>query len=92
MTFSTENGIVDTPRPHSFEQTMERRRNVLQARGPTLFTWVDRSGEAEKARRVDTRIHNPGYDLQSRDGVARTGSIRWRSRSRILDSRKAFDP
>ena len=45
---STDNGIVDTPSPHSFEQTVERLRNVLQARGLTLFALVDHSGEAEK--------------------------------------------
>jgi uncharacterized protein (DUF302 family) len=48
MTLSAENGIVDTPSPHSFEQTVERLRNVLQARGLTLFALVDHSGEAEK--------------------------------------------
>jgi uncharacterized protein (DUF302 family) len=48
MTLSTDNGIVDTPSPHSFEQTVERLRNVLQARGLTLFALVDHSGEAEK--------------------------------------------
>jgi uncharacterized protein (DUF302 family) len=48
MTLSAENGIVDTPSPHSFEQTAERLSNVLQARGLTLFAVVDHSGEAEK--------------------------------------------
>jgi uncharacterized protein (DUF302 family) len=48
MTLATDNGIVDTPSPYSFEQTVEKLRNVLQARGLTLFALVDHSGEAEK--------------------------------------------
>jgi uncharacterized protein (DUF302 family) len=48
MTLSTDNGIVETPSPHSFEQTVEQLRNVLQARGLTLFALVDHSGEAGK--------------------------------------------
>jgi uncharacterized protein (DUF302 family) len=48
MTLATDNGIVDTPSPYSLEQTVERLRNVLQARGLTLFALVDHSGEAEK--------------------------------------------
>jgi uncharacterized protein (DUF302 family) len=48
MTLSTDNGIVDTPSPHSFEQTVEKLSNVLHSRGLTLFALVDHSGEAEK--------------------------------------------
>jgi uncharacterized protein (DUF302 family) len=48
MTLATDNGIVDTPSPYSVEQTVEKLRNVLQARGLTLFALVDHSGEAEK--------------------------------------------
>jgi uncharacterized protein (DUF302 family) len=48
MTLATDNGIVDTPSPYSLEQTVEKLRNVLQARGLTLFALVDHSGEAEK--------------------------------------------
>jgi uncharacterized protein (DUF302 family) len=48
MTRATDNGIVDTPSPHSFEQTVEKFSSVLQSRGLTLFALVDHSGEAEK--------------------------------------------
>ena len=48
MTLATDKGIVQTPSPYSLEQTVEKLRNVLQARGLTLFALVDHSGEAEK--------------------------------------------
>jgi uncharacterized protein (DUF302 family) len=48
LSTSTDNGIVDTPSPYSHEQTVEKLRNVLQARGLTLFALVDHSGEAAK--------------------------------------------
>lgn len=41
-------GIVDTPSNHSVEQTVEKLKNILQAKGVTLFALVDHSGEAEK--------------------------------------------
>jgi uncharacterized protein (DUF302 family) len=42
------NGIVDTPSNHSVEQTVEKVKAILQAKGLTLFAFVDHSGEAEK--------------------------------------------
>ena len=48
MTRSTGNGITETPSNHSVDQTVEKLKGILQARGVTLFALVDHSGEAEK--------------------------------------------
>ncbi len=48
MTPSRGNGIIDTPSPHSADETVEKLKGILQAKGVTLFTLVDHSGEAEK--------------------------------------------
>ncbi len=42
------NGIIDRPSNHSVDQTVEKLKNILQAKGVTLFALVDHSGEAEK--------------------------------------------
>ena len=42
-------GIIDTPSNHSVDQTVERLKKILEAKGVTLFALVDHSGEAEKA-------------------------------------------
>jgi uncharacterized protein (DUF302 family) len=44
-----ENGIVDNPSSHPVEETVERLKAILHAKGVTLFALVDHSGEAEKA-------------------------------------------
>lgn len=49
MTQSAENGIVEFPGTHSVDQTVQRLREMLAAKGATLFAMVDHSGEAEKA-------------------------------------------
>lgn len=49
MTFSRGNGIIDTPSNHSVDQTVEKLKGILEAKGVTLFALVDHSGEAEKA-------------------------------------------
>jgi len=41
-------GIVDKPSSHSVDQTVEKLKGILQAKGVTLFALVDHSGEAEK--------------------------------------------
>jgi uncharacterized protein (DUF302 family)/uncharacterized membrane protein YidH (DUF202 family) len=41
-------GIVDTPSSHSVEQTVDKLKAILQAKGLTLFALVDHSGEAQK--------------------------------------------
>ena len=43
-----KNGIVDVPSNHSVDQTVERLKGILQAKGITLFALIDHSGEAEK--------------------------------------------
>jgi len=42
-------GIVDIASHHSVNATVERVRDILDARGVRLFALVDHSGEAEKA-------------------------------------------
>ena len=49
MTLSGGKGIVDVPSNHSVDQTVDRLRGILEAKGVTLFALVDHSGEAEKA-------------------------------------------
>jgi uncharacterized protein (DUF302 family) len=48
MTLSTSKGIVDLPGNHSVDQTVERLKAILEAKGVTLFALVDHSGEAAK--------------------------------------------
>jgi uncharacterized protein (DUF302 family) len=43
-----KNGIVDVPSNHSVDETVERVKTILQAKGITLFALIDHSGEAEK--------------------------------------------
>ena len=42
-------GIIDKPSNHSVNETVEKLKNILQAKGVTLFALVDHSGESEKA-------------------------------------------
>ena len=46
---SSRNGIIDKPSSHSVDQTVEKLKTILQAKGVTLFGVVDHSGEANKA-------------------------------------------
>jgi len=48
MTLSRGNGIVDMPSNHSVDQTVEKLKGILQAKGVNLFALIDHSGEAEK--------------------------------------------
>jgi len=41
-------GVVNKPSNHSVEQTVDRLKNILEARGVTLFALIDHGGEAEK--------------------------------------------
>jgi uncharacterized protein (DUF302 family)/uncharacterized membrane protein YidH (DUF202 family) len=43
-----DNGIINTPSNHSVDETVERLKQILQAKGVTLFALVDHGGEAEK--------------------------------------------
>ena len=45
----TDNGIIAIPSNHSVDQTVEKLKGILQAKGVTLFALVDHSGEAKKA-------------------------------------------
>ena len=42
------NGVVNKPSSHSVEQTVDKLKSILQAKGVTLFALIDHSGEAEK--------------------------------------------
>jgi len=44
----TDKGIIDKPSRHSVEETLERLKRTLQAKGVTVFAVVDHSGEAER--------------------------------------------
>jgi len=48
MTLDKSRGIIDTPSHHPVDQTVEKLRGILAAKGVTLFALVDHSGEAEK--------------------------------------------
>jgi uncharacterized protein (DUF302 family)/uncharacterized membrane protein YidH (DUF202 family) len=48
-TTSPANGIINIPSNHSVDQTVDKLKSILQAKGVTLFALVDHSGEAEKA-------------------------------------------
>jgi uncharacterized protein (DUF302 family) len=45
----TDNGIVEKSSHHSVDETVEKLKGILQAKGVTLFALIDHSGEAEKA-------------------------------------------
>ena len=45
---TTDNGIISIPSNHSVDQTVEKLKGILQAKGVTLFALVDHSAEAEK--------------------------------------------
>lgn len=49
MTSSSNNGIVNLPGHHSVDETVEKLKGILQAKGVMLFALVDHSGEAKKA-------------------------------------------
>ena len=49
MTPPSENGRISRPSRHSVEQTVKRLEDLLRAKGITLFTLIDHSGEAAKA-------------------------------------------
>lgn len=43
-----DEGIVDTPSGHTVAETVERLKKILEAKGVTLFAFIDHSAEAEK--------------------------------------------
>lgn len=42
------NGIINIPSHHSVDETVEKLKAILAAKGVTLFALIDHSGEAEK--------------------------------------------
>jgi uncharacterized protein (DUF302 family) len=48
MTTET-NGIVTLPSLHSVDETVEKLKSILAAKGVTVFAVIDHSGEAAKA-------------------------------------------
>ncbi|MGA2510361.1 MAG: DUF302 domain-containing protein [Candidatus Acidiferrales bacterium] len=48
MPSASGNGIVSKPSNHSVDETVTKLKGILQAKGITLFSLVDHSGEAEK--------------------------------------------
>src|SRR5579864_7628353 len=48
MTGTPDSGIISKPSNHSVDETVEKLKGILQAKGVTLFALVDHSGEAEK--------------------------------------------
>jgi len=48
MTPNANNGIVSTRSNHSVDETLEKLKSMLQAKGIAIFAIVDHSGEAEK--------------------------------------------
>ena len=48
MAPTTSNGIINTSSNHPVDQTVEKLKGILQAKGVTVFALVDHSGEAEK--------------------------------------------
>ena len=49
MDSNSENGIVTIRGHQSVDETVERLKGILQAKGVKLFALVDHSGEAEQA-------------------------------------------
>jgi uncharacterized protein (DUF302 family) len=46
---TTPRGIINLPSHHTVDETVEKLRGILAAKGVMLFALVDHSGEAEKA-------------------------------------------
>ena len=45
---ATNHGLIDKPSNHSVDETVDRLKSILEAKGVRLFALVDHSGEAEK--------------------------------------------
>ena len=48
MGIDSSSGIITTPSSHTVDETVDKLRALLQAKGVTLFALVDHSGEAAK--------------------------------------------
>src|SRR5271154_6964156 len=49
MPSTSDNGIVSLSSNHSVDETVDKLKGILQAKGVALFALIDHSGEAEKA-------------------------------------------
>jgi uncharacterized protein (DUF302 family) len=49
MTSNSDNGVTTIPAHRSVDQTVDRLKGILEAKGVKLFALIDHSGEAEKA-------------------------------------------
>jgi len=49
MSSTVDNGIISKSSSHSVDQTVEKLKGILLAKGVALFALIDHSGEAEKA-------------------------------------------
>ena len=49
MTLGKGDGIINIASNHSVDETVEKLKGILQAKGVKLFALVDHSGEAERA-------------------------------------------
>ena len=49
MAAEKNKGLIDIPSNHAVDETVERLKGILQAKGITLFALVDHGGEAAKA-------------------------------------------
>jgi uncharacterized protein (DUF302 family) len=54
MAIGKDTGIIDKPSSHSVDQTVEKLKGILAAKGVALFALIDHSGEAEK---VGMKMH-----------------------------------
>jgi uncharacterized protein (DUF302 family) len=48
MATQSSSGIIDKASNHSVDETVEKLKGILQAKGITVFAFVDHSGEAAK--------------------------------------------
>ena len=48
MAASVNSGLINRPSKHSVDETLDRLKRTLQAKGVTVFALVDHSGEAER--------------------------------------------
>ncbi len=58
MTLSKGTGIIDLPSNHPVDQTVERLKGMLEAKGVTLFALIDHSAEAARVgmKMLPTRL------------------------------------
>jgi len=48
MALDIDRGLIDIPSNHSVDQTVDKLKRILDAKGVTLFAVIDHSGEAAK--------------------------------------------